>query len=102
MGSITLAVLLIMKHLVGVRRLAPWFYLLIFEAFLMRISKKTRYRQCYVDLILACAVRQIFKTRSQIVRYIRSYLDEHDFQEVKTPMMNTIAGGAAARPFVTS
>ncbi|KAL6498844.1 hypothetical protein OROGR_028391 [Orobanche gracilis] len=64
-------------------------------------DQETRYRQCYLDLILASEVRQIFRTRSQIVRYIRSYLDERDFLEVETPMMNMIAGGAAARPFVT-
>ncbi|KAL6560291.1 hypothetical protein OROGR_003850 [Orobanche gracilis] len=64
-------------------------------------DQETRYRQRYLDLILASEVRQIFKTRSQIVRYIRSYLDERDFLEVETPMMNMIAGGAAARPFVT-
>ncbi|KAL6557112.1 hypothetical protein OROMI_017462 [Orobanche minor] len=70
------------------------------ESYILR-DQETRYRQRYLDLILASEVRQIFKTRSQIVRYIRSYLDERDFLEVETPMMNMIAGGAAARPFVT-
>ncbi|KAL6508851.1 hypothetical protein OROHE_021410 [Orobanche hederae] len=54
-------------------------------------KKEIRYQQCYVDLILASEIRQIFKTRFQIVRYMRSYLDEHDFLEVKTLMMNMIA-----------
>ncbi|KAL6498740.1 hypothetical protein OROGR_003964 [Orobanche gracilis] len=70
------------------------------ESYILR-DQETRYRQRYLDLILASEVRQIFKTRSQIVRYIRSYLDDRDFLEVETPMMNMIAGGAAARPFVT-
>ncbi|KAL6191718.1 hypothetical protein ACLB2K_038108 [Fragaria x ananassa] len=65
------------------------------------LYQETRYRQRYLDLILASEVRQIFKTRSKIVGYIRKYLDELDFLEVETPMMNMIAGGAAARPFVT-
>ncbi|CAI8589955.1 unnamed protein product [Vicia faba] len=46
-------------------------------------------------------VREIFKTRSRIISYIRSFLDKLDFLEVETPMMNMIAGGAAAKPFVT-
>src|SRR3569623_3722292 len=45
--------------------------------------------------------RNTFRTRAKIVSYIRSYLDSRDFTEVETPMMNAIAGGATARPFVT-
>ncbi|XP_061994303.1 lysine--tRNA ligase, cytoplasmic [Rosa rugosa] len=70
------------------------------ETYILK-DQETRYRQRYLDLILASEVRQIFKTRSKIVKYIRRYLDELDFLEVETPMMNMIAGGAAARPFVT-
>ncbi|RVW70490.1 Lysine--tRNA ligase [Vitis vinifera] len=62
---------------------------------------ETRYRQRYLDLMLNTEVRQIFKTRAKIISYIRSFLDNLDFLEVETPMMNMIAGGAAARPFVT-
>ncbi|KAH7841341.1 hypothetical protein Vadar_028603 [Vaccinium darrowii] len=64
-------------------------------------DQETRYRQRYLDLMLNVEVRQIFKTRAKIVSYIRSFLDNLDFLEVETPMMNMIAGGAAARPFVT-
>ncbi|XVE84434.1 hypothetical protein DITRI_Ditri17bG0013900 [Diplodiscus trichospermus] len=64
-------------------------------------DQETRYRQRYLDLMLNLEVRQIFKTRSKIISYVRSFLDSLDFLEVETPMMNMIAGGAAARPFVT-
>ncbi len=60
-----------------------------------------RYRQRYVDLIVNDAVKETFQKRAKIVRYIRSYFDEHGFIEVETPMMQPIAGGAAARPFIT-
>ncbi|KAM7481052.1 hypothetical protein LguiB_005635 [Lonicera macranthoides] len=63
--------------------------------------KETRYRQRYLDLMLNTEVRHIFKTRARIISYIRRFLDNLDFLEVETPMMNMIAGGAAARPFVT-
>ncbi len=61
----------------------------------------TRYRQRYLDLIVNPEVRQTFVRRSRIIRAIRSYLDERGFLEVDTPILNTIPGGAAARPFVT-
>ncbi|XP_010548607.1 PREDICTED: lysine--tRNA ligase, cytoplasmic-like [Tarenaya hassleriana] len=64
-------------------------------------DQETRYRQRYLDLMLNLEVRQIFKTRAKIISYIRRFLDNLDFLEVETPMMNMIAGGAAARPFVT-
>ncbi|KAK3031799.1 hypothetical protein RJ639_036951, partial [Escallonia herrerae] len=64
-------------------------------------KKETRYRQRYLDLMLNVDIQQIFKTRAKIVSYIRRFLDRLDFLEVETPMMNMIAGGAAARPFVT-
>ena len=60
-----------------------------------------RYRQRYVDLIVNDDVKQVFETRAKIVRYIRNYFDTHNFIEVETPMMQPIAGGAAARPFIT-
>lgn len=60
-----------------------------------------RYRQRYVDLIMNENVKNTFLTRSKIIRSIRTYLDNLGFLEVDTPMLNTIAGGAAARPFIT-
>ena len=60
-----------------------------------------RYRQRYLDLIVNPEVRDTFRKRSSIIKSIRSYLDERDFLEVETPVLSTIAGGAAARPFVT-
>ena len=60
-----------------------------------------RYRQRYVDLIVNDDVKQTFETRAKIIRYIRNYFDQHNFIEVETPMMQPIAGGAAARPFIT-
>ena len=60
-----------------------------------------RYRQRYVDLIVNPEVRQVFITRSKIISAIRKYLDQKDFLEVETPMMQQIAGGASARPFIT-
>ncbi|KAJ0089474.1 hypothetical protein Patl1_14232 [Pistacia atlantica] len=64
-------------------------------------DQETRYRQRYLDLMLNLEVRQIFKTRAKVISYVRRFLDNLDFLEVETPMMNMIAGGAAARPFVT-
>ncbi|XP_031504843.1 lysine--tRNA ligase isoform X2 [Nymphaea colorata] len=70
------------------------------EAYVVK-DQETRYRQRYLDLMLNKEVRQIFQTRSHIISYIRKYLDDLEFLEVETPMMNMIAGGAAAKPFVT-
>jgi lysyl-tRNA synthetase, class II len=64
-------------------------------------DQETRYRQRYVDLIISPDSRQVFRTRTRIVKYLRDYLDAMDFLEVETPMMQSIAGGAVARPFVT-
>ncbi|XP_021751771.1 lysine--tRNA ligase, cytoplasmic-like [Chenopodium quinoa] len=64
-------------------------------------DQETRYRQRYLDLMLNTEVREIFRTRSKIIQYIRKFLDNQGFLEVETPMMNMIPGGAAARPFVT-
>ena len=62
---------------------------------------ETKYRQRYVDLISSDHTRDTFRKRSRIVDEIRRFFTEHDFMEVETPMMHPIAGGAAARPFVT-
>ncbi|XP_058211357.1 lysine--tRNA ligase-like isoform X4 [Rhododendron vialii] len=70
------------------------------ESYILK-DQETRYRQRYLDLMLNTEVRHIFRTRAKIISYIRSFLDNLDFLEVETPMMNMIAGGAAARPFVT-
>ena len=60
-----------------------------------------RYRQRYVDLIMNPEVRRTFELRSRIISTIRNYLDERGYMEVETPILNTIPGGAAARPFIT-
>ena len=60
-----------------------------------------RYRQRYVDLIVNPEVRDTFVMRSRIIQSMRRYLDDLDFLEVETPTMHAVAGGAAARPFVT-
>jgi lysyl-tRNA synthetase class 2 len=60
-----------------------------------------RYRQRYVDLIVSEEARRVLLLRSQIVREVRRFFEGRDFVEVETPMMQTVAGGAAARPFVT-
>ncbi len=60
-----------------------------------------RYRQRYLDLMTNEESKQTFITRSKIIRAIRNYLDNNGYLEVETPMLHTIAGGAAARPFIT-
>ena len=62
---------------------------------------ESRYRQRYVDLIMNPRARDIFRKRSRIVREFRSFMEEHGFIEVETPMLHPIAGGATAKPFVT-
>lgn len=62
---------------------------------------ETRYRQRYLDLIVNPEVKDTFEKRSRIMKYIRNYLDNRGYIEVETPILNTIPGGAAARPFVT-
>ncbi|RMZ90724.1 hypothetical protein DV736_g2053, partial [Chaetothyriales sp. CBS 134916] len=62
---------------------------------------ETRFRQRYLDLIMNDKSRSILITRAKIVSYIRNYFDSNGFIEVETPMMNVIAGGATAKPFVT-
>jgi len=60
-----------------------------------------RYRQRYVDLIVSDESREVFKRRTRIIQYLRSFLEALDFMEVETPMMQVIPGGAVAKPFVT-
>ena len=62
---------------------------------------EARYRQRYLDLAVNPESRRVFETRAAIVRWIRRFLDERGYLEVETPMMQPIAGGAIARPFVT-
>lgn len=60
-----------------------------------------RYRQRYVDLIVNPDSREVFKKRSKIIRAIRNFYDSRDYLEVETPVLQSVAGGAAARPFLT-
>ncbi|MDE0214778.1 MAG: lysine--tRNA ligase [Deltaproteobacteria bacterium] len=62
---------------------------------------ETRYRQRYVDLMVNPEVREVFRHRSRIISLIRRFLEQRGFLEVETPMMQPMAGGAAAKPFVT-
>ncbi|MBL3598454.1 MAG: lysine--tRNA ligase [gamma proteobacterium endosymbiont of Lamellibrachia anaximandri] len=64
-------------------------------------DQEQRYRQRYVDLIMNEATRETFRTRTQVVQFIRNYLNNKQFMEVETPMMQVIPGGATARPFTT-
>lgn len=64
-------------------------------------DQETRYRQRYLDLIVNPEVKDTFEKRSRIMKYIRNYLDNRGYMEVETPILNTIAGGASARPFIT-
>ncbi|PWN54461.1 lysyl-tRNA synthetase [Violaceomyces palustris] len=64
-------------------------------------DQEQRYRKRYLDLIMNNHVRDIFVKRAKIINYVRRYLDNLGFLEVETPMMNLIAGGATAKPFVT-
>ncbi len=60
-----------------------------------------RYRQRYVDMVVTEGVAETFRTRARIVRFIREFLDARGFVEVETPMLHTVVGGAAAKPFCT-
>ncbi|WP_429884909.1 lysine--tRNA ligase [Geoalkalibacter halelectricus] len=62
---------------------------------------ETRYRQRYLDLMVNPQVREVFLQRSRIISLIRDFMQQRDFLEVETPMMQPIAGGATARPFKT-
>ena len=64
-------------------------------------DRETRYRQRYVDLIVNPEVKRNFVIRSRFIKFLRNYLDDMGYVEVETPVLNTICGGASARPFVT-
>ncbi|MBO5340351.1 MAG: lysine--tRNA ligase [Oscillospiraceae bacterium] len=64
-------------------------------------STELRFRQRYVDLMVNPDVKRNFVIRSQFIKFMRNYLDNMDYIEVETPVLNTIAGGASARPFIT-
>ena len=64
-------------------------------------DKELRFRQRYLDLIVNPEVKRNFEIRSRFIRFMRNYLDGQGYIEVETPVLNTIAGGAAARPFIT-
>ena len=64
-------------------------------------DKELRFRQRYVDLMVNPEVKKNFVIRSQFIKFMRNYLDDMGYMEVETPVLNTIAGGAAARPFIT-
>ena len=64
-------------------------------------DKEARFRQRYVDLMVNPEVKRNFVIRSRFIKYMRSYLDNMGYIEVETPVLNTIAGGASARPFIT-
>ena len=64
-------------------------------------DKEMRYRQRYVDLIMNEDVRRTFQIRTAFIKHVRKYLDDRDYLEVETPVLNTISGGATARPFIT-
>ncbi len=70
----------------------------VFDAF---SDKEQRYRQRYLDLIVNPDVKEIFRIRSKIVQWTRDYLNEHDYLEVETPVLQPLYGGASARPFKT-
>ena len=64
-------------------------------------DKETRFRQRYVDLIMNEDVRRTFEIRTKFIRHVREFMDNRGYMEVETPVLNTISGGATARPFVT-
>lgn len=64
-------------------------------------DRETRYRQRYVDLIVNPEVRRNFEIRSKFIKHVRDFMDGRGYMEVETPVLNTISGGATARPFVT-
>ena len=71
------------------------------EKFHGMTSTELKYRQRYVDLIMSDDSRRNFEIRSAFIRHVRTYLDSRGFMEVETPVLNTISGGATARPFIT-
>ena len=71
------------------------------EKFHGMTNTELKYRQRYVDLIMDADSRRTFEIRSRFISYLRRFLDERGYLEVETPVLNTISGGATARPFVT-
>lgn len=65
------------------------------------VDVEQRYRQRYVDLAVSPEVREVFRRRSSLIRYLRGFLDDRGFFEVETPMLHDLVSGAAAKPFVT-
>ena len=84
----------------NIQLLSPCFHMLP-KGFQGLKNQEVRYRQRYLDLILNNDVQRTFQTRSKIIKYVRKFLDERNFLEVETPMMNVQAGGATAKPFIT-
>lgn len=83
-----------------IQLLTPCLHMLPTEHFGFK-DQEARYRKRFLDLIVNDNVRDRFKVRSKIISFIRRFLDDRDFTEVETPMMNVIAGGATAKPFIT-
>ena len=71
------------------------------EKFHGMTNTELKYRQRYVDLMMSDETRRVFEIRSRFISYVRRYLDGQGFLEVETPILNTISGGATARPFIT-
>ena len=71
------------------------------EKFHGMTNTELKYRQRYVDLIMSGDSRRNFEIRSAFITHVRRYLDAHGYMEVETPVLNTISGGATARPFIT-
>ncbi|XP_016838168.1 lysine--tRNA ligase isoform X1 [Nasonia vitripennis] len=84
----------------SIKLLSPCLHMLPHLHFGLK-DKETRFRQRYLDLIINDKVRQKFYVRAKIISYLRKFLDDLGFLEIETPMMNMIAGGATAKPFVT-
>ncbi|WPK26488.1 hypothetical protein PUMCH_003842 [Australozyma saopauloensis] len=84
----------------SIQLLTPCLHMLPTEHYGFK-DQEARYRKRYLDLIVNDDVRERFKVRSAIISYIRRFLDNRDFVEVETPILNVIAGGATAKPFIT-
>lgn len=83
-----------------IQLLSPCLRMLPTEHFGLK-DQEQRYRHRHLDLIMNKAIRDKFLVRSKIIKFMRKFLDEREFVEVETPMMNMIAGGATAKPFIT-
>lgn len=83
-----------------VQLLTPCLHMLPTEHYGFK-DQEARYRKRYLDLIMNDSTRDRFRVRSKIISFIRKFLDSRDFLEVETPILNVIAGGATAKPFIT-